>query len=380
MKLETREDIIQLFMTELDNSAFKNDIFKVISREEIEELLKQNIKGIKYADKDIGNAAEYDGVNKVIIINKRIENIKTDNREKLNKIFIIHEMWHSISNRITNFKTETMNNGKVQVLLSNKNIEDINNEHIVSGVNGLDKFETVRGEITKSGIAFTEGMTQLMAERMLGYSLIGTYQIEKEVMIILENLTSRENMISDYIYGTSKIEEDLYKKYGEISLDSYRYLRTMLDSSLEITKKLVGEIEMEDGENEQSLLDEQKSKRELAIYSLESLIQKEKKRVEETNTLKAYEEYDKLLKSLNYAQSEEIKSLERFDLEEETKINEKRLAEFKKEGIKNREHDMKVQIENATSEVTISQLNNQINNVSQSMNRDNKIEQSQKEI
>lgn len=327
--METKEDIIQMFMTELDNSAYKDEILKVISKEDVNKLLNEEIKEVKYTDKEHGFTAEYNKVDKIIYINKVRDNIKTDNKEKLNKIIIIHEMWHAISK-------------------------------------GLEKYETTARGIVKTGLAFTEGMTQLMAERMLGYSLIGSYQIEKEIIAILENFTGRENIISDYIYGTSKVEEELDKKYGKQFLYIYKHLRKAMDTNLEITNKLIGEMSIDEEENQDSLLDKQKQKKEFIKNVLGRLIQIEKDRVEEVNQLEVYKDYDKLLKRLSYSQSEEIRNLEIFDLEEEMKINEVRIESFKgriDKNAQNGEHNMQMKIQTATSEITISGLNNQIRNI-----------------
>lgn len=392
--METKETLIQMFMTEFDNSEFKDVILEGISREEIETLLKENIKELKHISKENGFTGYYDLTDKNIYINDSIlDRIKANNNtsdlkisteEMLKKHLIIHEMWHAISNRIHKFKTIPISDKEIKIIYNDKDIKDLSEGRMISGTDGLKKDKLIGEKISDEGLAYTEGMTELLTDLTCGYSVSTAYPHEKEVITLLRHFADFKNMISDYTDGTSKIEEELEKKYGEVFLLNYRTLRKNMDEYTKIGNKLIGEYELENGESKDSLLEEQKDKKQFTNKMIRNMVRREKIRVEKVNTLESYEDYSILLDSLS--QSEEFKNLEisegkTFDLEEEMEVNTERIAQLREKtrDNKNEDLDIKSKIESATSEVTISEVNNQIQNVSQLM-IEKREKESQKEI
>lgn len=335
-EIKTREDIISEFMIEFDNSRYKDEILKCISREDIEKLLNENIREIEYTDKKDGFVAEYSCVDKKIIFNKFKSNILDNKSEetikKLYKICVIHEMWHAISER--------QERGR-----------------------GLYKIEQYGSEQIETGEAITEGITQLITERMFGYGIIDVYQFEKETVAVLEQLVGRESIISDYVYGTSKIEEKIEEKYGRVGLFNYKLLRKGMDERLVTYQKMYGiyRNSEEERKDKEQLMKEIKEQEKFVKMIMKNLLRREKKRVEEANSIDEFERYDALLETLNFCI--EFKDIDEFDLEKEMEISSKRLGKTKEDNLKELEENMQKEIEEVTSEVTSSEINTQIGNI-----------------
>lgn len=314
MEIKTKKDIINEFLVILDNSDDKEEIYKTISRDEIERRLNVNIQGIEYTNNENSFDAEYNPRDKKIIFNKT-----KHTGEKFFKLILVHEMWHAIVNR----------------------------------PDGMGLYRIQNDKVVGEGI--DEGFTQLMTERMLGYSSVGTYQFEKETTAVLEKLVGGENLMSDYIYGTSKTKEKMEEKYGQVGEFDYRILRKFMDERLVLKQKADGIYRnKEERQDKEQLIEKMKEKEARVKELVKYLLLREKLRVEEANSLDGFEKYDKLLKTLSFCT--ELKDIEEFDLEEEIRVNSERLGKIENRNLKEFEET----IEEVTSEVTISEINSQL--------------------
>lgn len=323
MKANSREDIINLFMMEFDNSNYKEELLKHISRDEILRRLNENIQEVEYIEEGNGLTAEYNFREKKIIMHKIGDNISDDIREKVYKAVVIHEMWHAISNR----------------------------------PDGDGLYRVVNGEVVGEGV--NEGFTQLITERMLGYSVVGVYQFEKETVEVLEKLGGTENLISDYIYGTSKMEDKMEEKYGRVGGLNYRVIRKNMDKRLVVYLKTRGIYRNSEEKRQEEQLTKEMKEEEVRVKNvIKNMLRREKIRVKEANNLDEFKKYAKLLETLNFCT--ELKDIEEFDLKEEMKVNSERLGKKEDSILKEFEDNIEKSLEEAMSEVTVSEINNQI--------------------
>lgn len=176
-----KEEAINEFGKQIkENNVFKN----VISEQQIEEILEENIESVYY--KEINAEGRYNPKRKSIEIGYNEE-------ENVQQNALTHETLHSLSDR---------------------------------GENGIG-FLTRYGK-NERGRGLTEGITEYLTEKIRGRKS-NNYPIEKSTYAILEHFADRESFLYDYIYGTNRAEAKIWKKHGSTVVNMYKEVITLLD-------------------------------------------------------------------------------------------------------------------------------------------------------
>lgn len=199
MKKMTKEQLIEYFITLLGDNHI---LGKFISIEEIQKRLNEKIKGVTYNPSKGDNSARW-------YIETGILNI--DCEKDINDVDLVHELLHII----TTFNNKGNINGKkvgLEIVL------------YPDGDKSLQKGWCYSKDYSfvTWGIALNEGITQLLAEEILGVdtNLEQGYKIEKDFSRLLFSIAEKENVLNKYFSETLVFEENAQFDYHN-AMESY---------------------------------------------------------------------------------------------------------------------------------------------------------------
>ena len=308
-----KQKIISIFMQQLENKSIFKD---VISKEEIKTKLIQNVKYVKCIRKHpyikaIWNS-NYDTLYLCNGLKSLPNNLNISNRTTA---YIVHELLHALTTRDSNNVGFQKRNGDIKV-----------------------------------GLGLNEGMTQNLTERITNTSFPKTYAFEKSAYSIFSCLVDEKYFLSDYLYGTNKIEEQFSNKYGSYMLELYNAANKMLDN-ITISDSTKFKNDSAPEEIQEAKVLSEKSK-EMLNRVIDRMVKISLKKMD--NPL----EVSKLLSTLDEYPGKD--SFKEFDLEKEKEINNSILNNSNSQMT-----NIQKNIFEQTNNVTLTQINKQTKHLEQ---------------
>lgn len=195
MKQMTKEELIEYFIEQLGDNEI---LGKVMSIEQIRKKLTELIKNVTYNKDNKGKTSGY-WIAESGVINIDLKNIP----EQEQKGFIVHELLHALSTSTQKVILGLQISEKCGLKL---------NRDISNGIPRLDEYNR----------AINEGMTDALAEMIIGKHINSVYRRQKDIFRIVSIIVGKETMLKKFFSeealdsktGTNIFKEDLDEKYG----------------------------------------------------------------------------------------------------------------------------------------------------------------------
>lgn len=178
-------------ISQLDEFNAICDYFSYLRpRDFFEKRVINNISKIEYKEIPEGFTGEYNYEKKTITINIHTQ-------KHLIKNVTTHELLHAIT-----YRSETSKGFKKLDLKSKK---------------------------TYRGISIDEAMTEYLTQKITGIKDFKTYPVNIRTYEILKSYIGEDFFVSDYLYGTNKVERVVKEKYGNEGFKIYKKIIQELD-------------------------------------------------------------------------------------------------------------------------------------------------------